>query len=103
MGQIYALACKWSLIIIEDDAYYWLQYPHGPENVPGLNLRRELVDVCEVACDIGVEGCACDVCVSFAGASWLPINCGLTIAPPLLRLESHLHLRPNITILQPAS
>jgi DNA-binding transcriptional MocR family regulator len=41
MGQIYALARKWRLIIIEDDAYYWLQYPDGPDNVPGLNLRRK--------------------------------------------------------------
>lgn len=41
MADIYGLARKWSLIIIEDDAYYWLQYPHGPDNVPGLNLRRE--------------------------------------------------------------
>lgn len=42
MGEVYALARKWSLVIIEDDAYYWLQYPQGPDNVPGLNLRREL-------------------------------------------------------------
>jgi DNA-binding transcriptional MocR family regulator len=41
MGEVYALARKWSLVIIEDDAYYWLQYPQGPDNVPGLNLRRE--------------------------------------------------------------
>lgn len=50
MAQIYSLARKWSLIIIEDDAYYWLQYPDGPDNVPGLNLRRKLsahVAICE--------------------------------------------------------
>lgn len=41
MAEVYALARKWSLIIIEDDAYYWLQYPDGPDNVPGLNLRRK--------------------------------------------------------------
>jgi DNA-binding transcriptional MocR family regulator len=41
MAQVYAVARKWSLVIIEDDAYYWLQYPNGPDNVPGLDLRRE--------------------------------------------------------------
>eukprot|EP00775_Hariotina_reticulata_P005059 gene5059-5300_t len=39
MVQVYQLAQKWDLIIIEDDAYYWLQYPDGPDNVPGLNLK----------------------------------------------------------------
>jgi DNA-binding transcriptional MocR family regulator len=46
MAQVYAVARKWSLVIIEDDAYYWLQYPNGPDNVPGLNLRRELLGTC---------------------------------------------------------
>eukprot|EP00878_Enallax_costatus_P044444 GHUV01053073.1.p1 GENE.GHUV01053073.1~~GHUV01053073.1.p1 ORF type:complete len:197 (-),score=38.95 GHUV01053073.1:140-730(-) len=42
MREVYDLAQKWDLVIIEDDAYYWLQYPHGPDNVPGLNLRRKI-------------------------------------------------------------
>ncbi|KAF6254738.1 pyridoxal phosphate-dependent transferase [Scenedesmus sp. NREL 46B-D3] len=29
----------WDLAILEDDAYFWLQYPAGPGDVPGLNLR----------------------------------------------------------------
>ena len=41
LADVYALAHKWDLVIIEDDAYYWLQYPDGPDRVPGLNLRRE--------------------------------------------------------------
>jgi DNA-binding transcriptional MocR family regulator len=41
MRQVYELARKWGLIILEDDAYFWLQYPQGAEAVPGLNLRRE--------------------------------------------------------------
>ena len=41
MAQVYELARKWDLVVIEDDAYYWLQYPDGPEAVPGLRLRRE--------------------------------------------------------------
>jgi DNA-binding transcriptional MocR family regulator len=41
MVQVYSLAQKWDLVIIEDDAYYWLQYPAGPDNVPGLTLKRE--------------------------------------------------------------
>jgi len=41
MCEVYAMARKWDLVVIEDDAYYWLQYPNGPQQVPGLNLRRE--------------------------------------------------------------
>jgi DNA-binding transcriptional MocR family regulator len=41
MRQVYELARKWDLIILEDDAYFWLQYPQGADSVPGLNLRRE--------------------------------------------------------------
>lgn len=41
MQDVYAVARKWDLVIIEDDAYYWLQFPQGPDNVPGLQLRRE--------------------------------------------------------------
>jgi bifunctional pyridoxal-dependent enzyme with beta-cystathionase and maltose regulon repressor activities len=41
MRQVYELARKWGLIILEDDAYFWLQYPQGAQEVPGLNLRRE--------------------------------------------------------------
>lgn len=41
MCDVYAVARKWDLVIIEDDAYFWLQYPDGPQHVPGLNLRRE--------------------------------------------------------------
>jgi len=40
MAEVYLLAQKWDLVIIEDDAYYWLQYAEGPDSVPGLNLRR---------------------------------------------------------------
>jgi hypothetical protein len=40
MAEVYSLAQKWDLVIIEDDAYYWLQYADGPDSVPGLNLRR---------------------------------------------------------------
>lgn len=40
MAEVYSLAQKWDLVIIEDDAYYWLQYADGPDRVPGLNLRR---------------------------------------------------------------
>eukprot|EP00775_Hariotina_reticulata_P010800 gene10800-10956_t len=39
MAEVYSLAQKWDLVIIEDDAYYWLQYADGPDRVPGLNLR----------------------------------------------------------------
>jgi DNA-binding transcriptional MocR family regulator len=43
MAAVYALARKWDLVIIEDDAYAFLQYnPDAPEDVPGLTLRREL-------------------------------------------------------------
>jgi DNA-binding transcriptional MocR family regulator len=41
MCQVYELARKWDLIILEDDAYFWLQYPQGADSVPGLRLRRE--------------------------------------------------------------
>lgn len=41
MAEVYAAARKWDLVIIEDDAYYWLQFPDGPDQVPGLNVRRE--------------------------------------------------------------
>jgi DNA-binding transcriptional MocR family regulator len=41
MRQVYELARKWDIIILEDDAYFWLQYPQGADSVPGLNLRRE--------------------------------------------------------------
>jgi DNA-binding transcriptional MocR family regulator len=49
MCEVYAAARKWDLVIIEDDAYYWLQFPDGPDNVPGINLCRECdVDHCDV-------------------------------------------------------
>eukprot|EP00879_Flechtneria_rotunda_P025691 GHRR01027328.1.p1 GENE.GHRR01027328.1~~GHRR01027328.1.p1 ORF type:complete len:142 (-),score=25.82 GHRR01027328.1:83-508(-) len=41
MQEVYNVTRKWDLLIIEDDAYYWLQYPSGIDDVPGLNLRRE--------------------------------------------------------------
>jgi DNA-binding transcriptional MocR family regulator len=41
MRQVYELARKWDLIILEDDAYFWLQYPQGADYVPGLDLRRK--------------------------------------------------------------
>jgi DNA-binding transcriptional MocR family regulator len=41
MAAVYDVARKWDLVIIEDDAYYWLQFPDGPDQVPGLNLRRK--------------------------------------------------------------
>jgi DNA-binding transcriptional MocR family regulator len=43
MREVYAAARKWDLVIIEDDAYYWLQFPDGSDNVPGVNLRRKSV------------------------------------------------------------
>lgn len=42
IAEVYAVARKWDLVIIEDDAYYWLQFPNGPDDVPGLSLRRTL-------------------------------------------------------------
>uniref|UniRef100_A0A383VSP6 Aminotransferase class I/classII large domain-containing protein n=1 Tax=Tetradesmus obliquus TaxID=3088 RepID=A0A383VSP6_TETOB len=45
MRQVYELARKWDLIILEDDAYFWLQYPQGPEAVPGLNLRPGFLSI----------------------------------------------------------
>eukprot|EP00879_Flechtneria_rotunda_P000651 GHRR01000765.1.p1 GENE.GHRR01000765.1~~GHRR01000765.1.p1 ORF type:complete len:584 (+),score=193.54 GHRR01000765.1:499-2250(+) len=39
MQEVYNVTRKWDLLIIEDDAYYWLQYPSGIDDVPGLNLR----------------------------------------------------------------
>lgn len=41
IAEVYAVARKWDLVVVEDDAYYWLQFPHGPQQVPGLNLRRK--------------------------------------------------------------
>jgi DNA-binding transcriptional MocR family regulator len=41
MAEVYEVARKWGLIILEDDAYFWLQYPQGEAQPPGLNLRRE--------------------------------------------------------------
>lgn len=36
--EIYQVAQAWGLVILEDDAYFWLQFPDGPEDVPGLKL-----------------------------------------------------------------
>ena len=36
--EVYKVAQAWGLVIVEDDAYYWLQYPDGAEKVPGLKL-----------------------------------------------------------------
>lgn len=40
IAEVYAVARKWDLVMVEDDAYYWLQFPSGPDQVPGLDLRR---------------------------------------------------------------
>lgn len=36
--EIYQICCDHDVIILEDDAYYWLQYPHGPDHPPGQQL-----------------------------------------------------------------
>ncbi len=39
---IYAVARRHDLLVVEDDAYSWLQYPGGEAAVPGLDgLQRE--------------------------------------------------------------
>lgn len=41
-AEIYEVARARDLVIIEDDAYAWLQYPRGEGDVPGLSgLQRE--------------------------------------------------------------
>jgi hypothetical protein len=41
-ADIYAAARRHDLIIVEDDAYSWLQYPDGEAAVPGLaGIQRE--------------------------------------------------------------
>jgi DNA-binding transcriptional MocR family regulator len=41
-AEIYEVARRYDLVIVEDDAYSWLQYPDGEGAVPGLaGLQRE--------------------------------------------------------------
>lgn len=35
-AEIYKVCCRHDIIIVEDDAYSWLQYPSGEGDVPGL-------------------------------------------------------------------
>ncbi|KAL6781009.1 hypothetical protein ACKKBG_A09385 [Auxenochlorella protothecoides x Auxenochlorella symbiontica] len=38
MAAVYRLCRRYGLLILEDDPYYYLQYPAGPEHVPGTDL-----------------------------------------------------------------
>jgi len=41
-GAIYEVARRYDLLVVEDDAYSWLQYPEGEAGVRGLEgLQRE--------------------------------------------------------------
>ena len=45
LDALYAVARRWRLIVIEDDAYFYLRYPNGPDALPGLDLPREFLVV----------------------------------------------------------
>lgn len=41
-AEVYEVCRRHNLVIVEDDAYSWLQYPDGEEDVPGIHkLQRE--------------------------------------------------------------
>lgn len=63
MQAVYAVAQRYGLVIVEDDAYYWLQFPSGEDDVPGLNLPGKGLECCHafaVCCPLAF------VCVSLS-------------------------------------
>lgn len=38
LAEVYRVCAKYGLLILEDDPYYFLQYPRGAEAVPGTDL-----------------------------------------------------------------
>lgn len=43
--EVYRVCAKYGLLIVEDDPYYFLQYPEGPDRVPGSDLAPGYLSV----------------------------------------------------------
>lgn len=92
-ADIYEVCRRHGLVIVEDDAYSWLQYPGGEAAVPGLKgLQRErararaafLVHACPRALGSRVQVCTflCSLPCPTPAATPCRLRCWLLTRPP---------------------
>ncbi|KAK9835444.1 hypothetical protein WJX74_000131 [Apatococcus lobatus] len=88
--DLYKVAQDWNLIIIEDDAYYYLQYPNGADKLPGTHaLGASYLSMDTDGRVVRMDSCS-KLLAPGLRLGWV------TAAPPLLeKMAMHTHASLN--------